>query len=129
MAALKLALISLVGFCWPRLPKLGNGSFVVIERKQNPLSTRPSCCRHSKIFKLDEYAHELHITFCAGSRQDLLPSSRKFGRIVFLSGFHSPQTLTFITVKLFLWLKRAENRRRKIRRKFYFGLRARCLVV
>lgn len=50
IAGQKLALISLAGFFWPRLPKHGNGSFVVIERKQNPLPTVPSCCRHLKIF-------------------------------------------------------------------------------
>lgn len=54
IAGQNLALISLAGFCWPRLPKHGNGSFVVIERKQNPLSSRHSCCRHSKIFKLGD---------------------------------------------------------------------------
>lgn len=50
IAGQKLALISLAGFFWPHLPKHGNGSFVVIERKQNPLPTVPSCCRHLKIF-------------------------------------------------------------------------------
>ena len=54
IAGQKLALISFAGFCWPRLPKHGNGSFVVIERKQNPLSTIPSCCRHLEIFILED---------------------------------------------------------------------------